>query len=87
MAMFTNQLSYFSHTVTQEFVVRFDDSNANTIADIFEGSDNTGWIPFNKLVIDGTDAEDRNFIEKIMRLAPSQRPEAEQLIQDPWWTI
>jgi len=87
MAVVTNQLCYIGRTITQEFVMRFDDSIANTIADIFEGFGSIGHTPFDKLVIEGIDAEDRKFIEKIMRLTPSQRPEDEQLMQDPWWTI
>lgn len=87
MAVITNQLSYFGHTVTEEFVMRFDDAVANTIADIFEGFGSTGRKPFSRFAIQGIDDEDRKFIERIMRLTSSQRPEADELMQDPWWTI
>ena len=66
--------------------MRFDDSVADTIADTFEGFGSTGRKPFSKFAIDGIDVEDRSFIERIMKLTPSQRPEAEQLMQDPRWT-
>ena len=64
MAVVANQLSYFGHTVTQEFIMRFDDAVANAIADKFEGFGKTGRTRFDKLMIVGIDAEDRNFLRR-----------------------
>jgi len=67
-------------------VNRLDEDTANTVADIYEtfNPKHRRRIPFKTVSLEGIDAEDRDFVCRIMRLGSEERPEAEKLLQDSW---
>ncbi|KAK3169422.1 hypothetical protein OEA41_008805 [Lepraria neglecta] len=48
-------------------------------------NDNKMWKPFSRAEDVELSEEDRNFIEKIMKLDPRDRPTAKELLQDEWF--
>ena len=48
-------------------------------------NDNKMWKPFSRAEDVELSEEDRNFIEKLMKLDPRDRPTAKELMQDEWF--
>lgn len=48
-------------------------------------NENGLWKPFSMAEDSELTVEDRNFICKIMRMDPRDRPTAKELLEDPWF--
>lgn len=49
--------------------------------------ENQKWLPFSLSVDDELARPDRDFIAKMMKLDPRDRPTARELLQDAWFNI